>query len=486
MASLAFASPAAADRPAIDEAIRHANQAYLRGDIRETASILESAVALAAQRREHASSYASAVGRLGTLYVMLGRYAAAESALMQTVTAAEKTQGSQHPDVARELIRLAGLYQAQGRYAEAEPVFQRAFLILALAYGMDHPLVADCLYGLADLNRLQKRYHEAERGYWRAYMIRVYLYGKNGSSVGQTLFGLGQIYLAQNRKEEAESLFQRALEIAETPPRTDGAWGRLDERDLRQLLPGERDHPSVRGYIFTRVTESTHPEFALHFENLGNLYLALGNYAVSEAYFRRSIAMLEKACDAEHPKLEEDLGKIALLRKLKGDDTGALGAARRAADIFSRRIGTFSRGELAQAQGERVRSQAIFLLLLSLPHASTDEAFAAVQNANLSSPAYAGTAPMALDEVQRLLGADEALVASAGGDDALYAFVVRKHSAAIRRLKPGPVLDGLEDDLSGIRHVLWVPDDSARAIATRVRITTLPSVSALERLQKRF
>jgi tetratricopeptide (TPR) repeat protein len=485
VAGSAFAS-AAADRPAIDEAIRHANEAYLRGDIRETASILESAVALAAQRREPVASYAGAVGRLGKLYVMLGRYAAAESALTQTVAAAEKTLGSQHPDVARELIGLAGLYQAQGRYAEAEAGFQRALRILALAYGMDHPLVADCIYALADLSRLQKRYEEAERGYWRAYMIQVYLYGKGSSSVGQTLFGLGQTCLAQNRREEAESLFRRALEIAETPPRTDGTWGRLDERDLRELLAGERDHPAVKGYIFSRVTGSTHPEYALHFDKLGNLYLALNKYSVSETYYQRSIAMLEKAFDAEHPKLQEDLGKIALLRKLQGDEAGALGAARRAADIFNRRILGLSRGEPAQAQGERVRSQAIFLLLLSLPHASIDEVFAAVQNANLSSPAHAGAAPMALAEVQRLLGADEVLVASAGGGDALYAVVVRKHSAAVRRLKPGPVLDGLEDELSGSRHILWVPDNSARTIATRVRITTLPSVSALDRPQGRF
>ena len=58
---------------------------------------------------------------------------------------AEKTFGSDHPNVATSLNNLAMLYTAQGRYAKAEPLYKRALAIYEKTLGPDHPHVAAAL-----------------------------------------------------------------------------------------------------------------------------------------------------------------------------------------------------------------------------------------------------------------------------------------------------------------------------------------------------
>ena len=54
----------------------------------------------------------------------------------------EKALGADHPDVAATLNNLAVVYTAQGRYADAEGLYKRALAIKEKALGADHPAVA--------------------------------------------------------------------------------------------------------------------------------------------------------------------------------------------------------------------------------------------------------------------------------------------------------------------------------------------------------
>lgn len=268
-------------------ALQEAGAAYLRGNYATAARTLEP---FAAQPEP---------GRLlAGLYVMLGRYAEAEALYRR---------------IPGESSRLAAVLQLQGRHPEAEVLLDLACESLIRAHGVDHPEVADCLARLGELARLQGRVEEAERRFWRAYQIQVYLYGEHGSAVGRTLAGLGRVALDRGEKNVAHDRFRRALAIAERPARTN-EWGRLDERELRQLHAAEREHYAVRGYIVTRTRDSEHPEFARHFDHLADLYAALGRPAEAEKMLRRSIAIRERAFGPGHPELQKNQDSLKKLR----------------------------------------------------------------------------------------------------------------------------------------------------------------------------
>ena len=57
------------------------------------------------------------------------RYSEAAKVAKEALKVAEKTYGSNHPNVATSLNNLAAFYEAQGKYEEAEPLYKRSLKI---------------------------------------------------------------------------------------------------------------------------------------------------------------------------------------------------------------------------------------------------------------------------------------------------------------------------------------------------------------------
>lgn len=470
---LALVFPAAA-LAGLQSALRDSTNAYVRGDYREAARVLEAALAT---EPAPGPELTPALSALGTLQWLQGRYADAERSLRRVVALTAATRGKEDPEVARELSRLGGVLRAQGRYREAESVYWRAIRVLEPQYGVDHAYVAECLYHLAELSRLQRRYAEAESRYWRAYMIRTYLFGRDSSPVGEAMSGLAAVYRAQGRDAEAQDMYGRALRIAEKPPRSNHAWGRLDERDLRELNPAERETVSVKGRIFTKEGSPRHLEFAQHYEALGNLYRAHARWTDAEHMYRKAIAIRERAFGMEHPEVAQALSNVALVHKEQGNVERGLESVRTASRVLGRRIAALERPEYAQ--GERRRWQPVFLLELALLTSSPasakrlgGEAFAAIQYAQLAG----AEAPVSIAEAQKLLAPGEVLVVATVDEDEAYVAILRKDSAEARRLAVGELSGVLTRELAGMRGLLVAPDLAPEPIAGAVR---LPSVGSL-------
>ena len=75
---------------------------------------------------------------------------------------AERTFGSEHPNVGRSLNNLAFLYHRIGKYAEAEPLYARALEIAKKVFGPDNVNVAISISNLAANYTNQGKYTEAE------------------------------------------------------------------------------------------------------------------------------------------------------------------------------------------------------------------------------------------------------------------------------------------------------------------------------------
>jgi hypothetical protein len=59
--------------------------------------------------------------------------------MRRALTIDEKSYGSDHPDVAKDLNNLATLLYGTNRLAEAEPLMRRALTIFEASLGPDHP-----------------------------------------------------------------------------------------------------------------------------------------------------------------------------------------------------------------------------------------------------------------------------------------------------------------------------------------------------------
>jgi tetratricopeptide (TPR) repeat protein len=479
--------PAAhAEEALLQTAMRQSATAYVRGEYRDAAKLLEAVVSDGATAaRVPRVQHSAAIGSLAGLYLLEGRYVEAEGLLRRTLVSSKEVLGADPLAAARQLVRLGEVLSAQGRYAEAEAEFQNAIALLQPGYGLDHAYVADCLNSLADLSRLQGHYDEAERRYWRAYMIRSYLYGAESSAVGETLAGLGTLFAQRRRDAEARALFARSLSIEEKPARRDNAWGRLDERDLRELIPAERETEAVRGKMFTRQGSPRDLEHAQHFERLAALYAAQGRYADAEHTYRRAVSIRQRAFGAEHPLVLQSLTAIASIRRNLGDSSKALDELRGTTAALARRISAHGTERSEYGRGERRRWRASFMLQLSLltqasgtsiAPAAAAEAFVALQYAQIAA---GGERALEDGEVRRQLGTDEALVAAAAGDGEVYVTIVRRDSTELRRYDGGlgEAAQGIRERLSGVRRAYLV-SDSAEAIAG---FTRLPSVGSLRR-----
>lgn len=485
-AAVLAAPPApAADAMSLEAALREGMTAYVRGEYRDAARILEAALGpkLVPSSADVLQQYA-AFSHLANLYWLQGRYADAEVVARRAAEALQSVRGREHPDLARELSRLGAVLRAQGRYREAESVFLDVLQRLE-PYGVDHAYVATCLASLAELSRLQGRYEEAERRYWRAYMIRSYLYGADSTPVGEALSGLALVLSEQRRDAEARPLLARALAIAQKPPRSGNIWDRLDERDLREMNRPERETVATRGVISVRDAGPRHLEHADHFDNLGRLYRAHERFADAEAMQRRAIVIRERAFGAAHPQVVQSLAEIALVRKDRGDASGALEHLRAASAVAGRRIAAWPAERGEYAEGERRRWRPMYLLMLTLlptgsGTATFDEAFAALQYANVDA---ASEAPLASDEVRALLASDEALVSAARHDGALHLAVVRPAGVRFQRLENGAAMadEALSRTLDGVRRTFVVGDAALPLAGNSTRLASVGALRALKR-----
>ena len=127
----------------------------------------------------------------------------------------EKALGASHPDVAQTLNNLAVVYQEQGKYADAEGLYKRALAIYEKALGEDHPDVAQTLNNLADVYQEQGKYADAEGLHQRALAIKEKALGADHPGVAVTLNNLANVYQEQGKYADAEGLYKRALAIKE-------------------------------------------------------------------------------------------------------------------------------------------------------------------------------------------------------------------------------------------------------------------------------
>lgn len=93
----------------------------------------------------------------------------------------EACLGTEHPNVATDLLNLAILFCQQGNHAQALPLFERALSIYENCYGPRHPRVAEILRNLAVLHYERGNEQRAAELYKRANEMKEMMSISGGS-----------------------------------------------------------------------------------------------------------------------------------------------------------------------------------------------------------------------------------------------------------------------------------------------------------------
>jgi CHAT domain-containing protein/Tfp pilus assembly protein PilF len=238
---------------------------------------------------------AESLNLLGTVYREEAKYAEAED-VHKRALAIYEVLGNSHPGVAESLNRLAGLYREQGQFTEAEALYIRVLAIREKALGKDHPDVANTIIGLAIVYRAEGKYSEAEAFYKRALAIKEKALGESHSDVAIILSNLAVLYESQAKYVEAEELNRRALANREKALGKDHPDVAQSLNNLADVYRKEGKYADAEALymralaIRKEVLGASHPYVAASLHELAILYASSGNIENALAYSRQATA----------------------------------------------------------------------------------------------------------------------------------------------------------------------------------------------------
>ncbi len=509
-------APAAAQQGDLDATFKRYNELYAAGNY--AAALVEAQkfeVGVKGRFGVNHANYALALSSLARVYEAQGKYTDAEPLSKRSLAIREKALGSEHPDVATALNNLALLYQGQARYADAEPLYKRTLSIWEKALGPNHPKVATSLNNLALLYRRQGRYADAEPLFKRSLAIREKALGSEHPDVATALNNLALLYRGQARYADAEPLYKRALAIWEKVLGPNHPNVATSLNNLALLYRGQGRYADAEPLykrslaIREKALGKDHPSVATALNNLAALSASSGNSENALAYSRKATAAVIAHAAAEITGTQRNEGAGGLVEQRTGYFVRHLANLAIAARKRLEPEATLGREALAIAQWTNQSSAAAAVQQLGLRFAANNDALAVLvrerqdftalwrvrdkaliealskpegqRNATLIEsirkqvadtegrlaavaarlaaefPDYSALAspkPLKAEEVQNLLGPDEALVFLLAGDKESYVFALTREAFEWKTMPLGT--PALSEKVSAFRHGLDV------------------------------
>ena len=443
---------------------------------------------------------AASLNNLAHVYERLGRYAEADTMFRRAIEIWEKSLGPKHPNFATALLNLGTVYASEERLDEAEALYKRALEIREGVFGPNHSEVATVLNNLAALYEAQARYDDVEVFSKRALAVVTKSLGPDNPDVAKVHRKLGVAYEGKGRYGEADQQFKRALDIFTKSFGPEHRFVATVSINQGHLFAQQRRYAeAMKAYeralaINTIERGSNHPEVARVLNELALLSIARGDAANAVAYSRKATETVlahANIGDTNGPRTNDSGGLVeqrssffethiaslsALTRAQPSSSLGEEGfevaqwanqsTAAAAVQQLSPRFGA-SNDALAALVREhqdltafwRDRDRALVVALSKPGGQSSPQANAirtqiadterklAATTAKLQSdfPNYSALSspkPTKVAEIQKLLGADEALVFLQTGAKESYIFALTRDSFDWRTIASG------RDDLS--------------------------------------
>jgi tetratricopeptide (TPR) repeat protein len=397
---------------------------------------------------------AYALNNLALVYWTQGRNSEAEGLYKRALAILEKALGANHPDLGWTLNDLALVYRAQGKYSDAERLFKRALVIQEKALGANHPQVGQSLNNLANLYRDQGKYGEAEDLLKRALAIREKALGTSHPRVAVSLINLADVYRVQGRYDEAEGLYKRALAIGEQAFSATDAQVARGLNNMAMLYEARGESASALAYS-RKATAAILDHRAVESTGTPQTGAVSGLVERRASYFQRHVASLavaarkgiEPAPSLAHEAIEvaqwaSQSSAAAAVQQMGtrfASDSGALASLVRESQDLAAAWRDKDKALLDALSNPDGRQERASIDVLRREIAETERRLNAVAaRIDKEFPDYATFAhpkPPTAEEVQRLLGADEALVFFLAGANESYVFALTPEGFEWRRFR---------------------------------------------------
>ncbi len=198
-----------------------------------------------------------------------GRWAEAEAAYREVLTARRLVLGDDHPDTLVTRHGLARAVARQEQLAEAEAAFREILDARRRVLGNDHPDTLSTRFELAQVAAEQGRWAEAEAALRDMLTARQRVLGDDHPNTLHTRHNLAWVVARQERWAEAEAAFRDIL-------------------TARQRVLGD-DHPNT---LHTR-------------HNLASVVARQGRWAEAEAALREVLDARRRVLGDDHPETRE-------------------------------------------------------------------------------------------------------------------------------------------------------------------------------------
>jgi len=247
--------------------------------------------------KEHAQTL-TIVNNLAQLYSNQGRYGEAERLQKQTLEACERTLGGEHPNTLLILSNLALQYFLQDRFNDAEPLQRRVLETHERVLGKDNPNTLMMLSNLAiTLSKVPERYGEAEQLIKRAVETSERVLGKEHPNTLLMVSNLAALYESQGHYGEAEPLLKQMLETSERVlgrehPDTLVGVHNLASFHYTQGRYGDAEQLYKRALEgHKRVLDPEHPRVVTELMDLAGLYFNQGDWVRAAEVLQRSTSI---------------------------------------------------------------------------------------------------------------------------------------------------------------------------------------------------
>jgi len=228
--------------------------------------------------REH-KDIADTLHHLGMLYRKLGQYKEASHMLSSAV---ENARGNLLETLSVEvqyLLDLGDLEEHLNHYEEAKRIYQEAQRIWLDRKGKEESgEYALILANLASVEEELAHYKEAHRLMRRAWELRKKVYPEGNPKVGHSMLNVARLLRTMNQLQEALPLIREAVD-----------------------------------YFVTLYKTEDHPDVAVAFSNLGDLYKEMGEYKKAEECYRKALSIRESVYPAGHESIGWSKNDLALL-----------------------------------------------------------------------------------------------------------------------------------------------------------------------------
>lgn len=264
---------------------------------------------------------AASINNLSEVNRLLGNYGKALILQKQSAAIKEKSLGFEHPSVAASYNNLGQIYKGLNKNEIALRYFNRAYQIWLKTLGENHQNLSMVIYNLADLCRLKGDYTQALDYYNKCIGILKFNYPKGHPNEINVFINASVVHECLLDFDGAISLLDKAKLIADKFLLKDSSHYAVLMNNYSCIFKKQNkialaiEYAELSKNILEHHVGINHPETALVYLNLGDIYYISDKYSQSIKYYNKAYRIFKHDLHESMSMIDTCMGIGELLSK---------------------------------------------------------------------------------------------------------------------------------------------------------------------------